>query len=527
MNPDGTVNPNPQPPADPATPISPVPTRDGLTSSNIYYEQDQQQPPVPVVDAPPPPPPPPPPPSPPPPPTPVVSEANPSLTEPVVEEVVVSPRGGKVKKIVLVAIAGLIILGVALLVARLFKPKGLTTPSKETTLTWWGLWDEEQVVKPLIDEYQAQNPKVKIVYVRNSSKDYRERLTSVLAKGTGAPDIFRIHATWLPMLVKEISPVPESVMSPSEMTASYYPSISFFSQANSFAGIPMGYDGLQMFVNEDIFTKANLTPPKTWFELRDTAKALTKVENGIITQAGVALGEVANVDHWQDIVGLMLLQNRVDLNNLAETKAEDVFKFYAMFSKNYGVWDKSLPSSTAYFASGKLAIYFGPSWRALNIKELNPKLKFKAVALPQLPKVQPTDPDVTYASYWIDSVWERSPNADAAWNFMKFISSRESLEKIYQNAVKVRSMGTAYPYVDMADKLADQPILGPLVADAPNAKMWYLASRTFDGTTGLNSQVSKYFEDGLNSIAGSGDVKGALETVAAGVAQVKTQYGIK
>ncbi len=505
MNPDGTNNPQ--------TPADPGPTRDDLTPSNIYYQQDPQQ----MVSTP----------EPLPTPKEVVSPPVVSLAEPepVLEEAVLPKRSFPVKKILIIILAVLAVLGVALLLTR-FASKKTGTVSKETTITWWGLWDEEQVVKPLIDEYQAQNPKVKVVYVRNSSKDYRERLTNALAKGTG-PDIFRIHATWLPMFVKEVSPVPESVMSPADMTANYYPSLAFFSLKDSFAGVPMVYDGLQMFVNEDIFEKAGATPPKTWFELRDTAKTLTKVENGIITQAGVGLGEVSNVDHWQDIVGLMLLQNRVDLNNLADTKAEDVFKFWAMFSKNYGVWDKSLPSSTAYFASGKLAIYFGPSWRALNIEELNPKLKFKAVALPQLPKASPTDPDVAYASYWIESVWERSPNKDVAWNFVKFISSRESLEKLYQNASQVRGMGSAYPYVDMAGKLVDQPILGPLVADAPNAKMWYLVSRTFDGTTGINSQISKYFEDGINSIAGSGDTKGALETVAAGVTQVKTQYGIK
>ena len=524
MNPDGT-NPQSTPQtADPAASTGPTPVRDNLTPSNIYYQQDPQQ----MVSAPPPVPEPVPiaPVAPQPQSQPeLLPEVSP-LAQPAIEEV--APKQGfPVKKILLIALAVLVVLGIVLVLSSLFRSRKSGTTSKETTITWWGLWDEEQVVKPLIDEYQAQNPKVKVIYVRNSSKDYRERLTSALAKGTGAPDIFRMHATWLPMFVKEISPVPESVISPADMATNYYPSTAFFSLKDSFAGVPMGYDGLQMFVNEDLFTKANLTPPKTWFELRDTAKTLTKVENGIITQAGVALGEVANTDHWQDIVGLMLLQNRVDLNNLADTKAQDVFKFWAMFSKNYGVWDKSLPSSTAYFASGKLAIYFGPSWRALNIKELNPKLKFKAVALPQLPKASPTDPDITYASYWIESVWERSPNKDVAWNFVKFISSRESLEKIYQNATKVRGMGSAYPYVDMAGKLTDSLILGPLVADAPNAQMWYLSSRTFDGTTGINSQISKYFEDGLNSIAGSGDVKGALETVAAGVAQVKTQYGIK
>ncbi|MCX6704374.1 MAG: hypothetical protein NTZ07_02910 [Candidatus Woesebacteria bacterium] len=96
---------------------------------------------------------------------------------------------------------------------------------------------------------------------------------------------------------------------------------------------------------------------------------------------------------------------------------------------------------------------------------------------------------------------------------------------MYQNAVAARGLGEAYPRVDMAQLLTDHPILGSVVLQAPGARSWYLASRTFDGPTGINSQLANYFGDAVNAVAGNKQsVTEALATCAQGVAQVLAQY---
>ena len=126
----------------------------------------------------------------------------------------------------------------------------------------------------------------------------------------------------------------------------------------------------------------------------------------------------------------------------------------------------------------------------------------------------------------MEGVWARSKNKDAAWEFLKFLSSKESLEKMYQNAAKLRLFGEPYPRSDMASLLTSDPILGALVLQAPNAQSWYLASRTFDGPTGINSQISKYFEDAVNAVNSGTQADKALVTTAEGVKQVLSQYGL-
>jgi ABC-type glycerol-3-phosphate transport system substrate-binding protein len=171
-------------------------------------------------------------------------------------------------------------------------------------------------------------------------------------------------------------------------------------------------------------------------------------------------------------------------------------------------------------------MYIGPSWRAFEIQQANPNLKFKTVGVPQLPKDSPNQPDITYATYWAEGVWSRSTKKAAAWDFLKFLSTKDSMQKLYQNEARVRMFGEPYPRVDMSSLLGDHPVIGSLIKQAPGAESWYLASRTFDGPTGINSLLSKYYEDAINAAIAGQDIPKALQTVSDGVSQVLSQYGL-
>lgn len=432
------------------------------------------------------------------------------------------PKRGFPKIFIWVGVAIAVII-LALLAINLLKGGGISSNSQ---ITWWGLWEDTNTVQPLIDAYQQAHPGVKITYVAQSQQDYRERLTTALAQG-GGPDIFAFHNTWVPMFRNDLDTMPSSVMSASDYAKTFYPiASSDLTNGSGIVGIPLEYDALALYINTDIFDKSGKTPPTTWDDLRVLARELTvKDDQGVITQAGVAMGRTDNVDHWPEILALLMLQNGVDLSNPTGPAAEGALTFYTLFTTDDGVWDATLPQSTQMFSSGKLAMYFAPSWRAFEIQNANPNLKFKTVPVPQLPKDNPSQPDITYATYWAQGISARSANKARAWDFLKFLSTQDSLQKLYQNASKVRSFGEPYPRPDMANLLADHPILGSITAQAPGAQSWYLASRTFDGPTGINSQIDNYFGDAVNGVvSGTTTVTQALQTVASGIAQVLAQY---
>jgi len=431
-------------------------------------------------------------------------------------------KGDLVKKILIGFLLVLILIGVSFAIYKFVLPKlrGAGAPSSQVTLTYWGLWEPSKAFTQVISDYQKEHPNIKINYTQQSHKDYRERLASAFARGEG-PDIFRFHNTWTAMFKKDLSPIPADIYDAASYEATFYPvARQSLRQGTGYVGIPLEIDGLGLFINEEIFANAGKEPPTSWDELRKVALELTTYDSsGNIQIAGVALGETANVDHWSDILALMMLQNGASLENPTGNLAEDALSYFTLFSRIDKVWNDKLPPSTAAFANGKLAMYFGPSWRALNIKEANPSLDFRVVPVPQLPET-----NIAWASFWVEGVWSRSKNKKAAWEFLKYLSSRQVLQKLYQAQSQLRLFGEPYSRIDMAELLKNDRYLGAYITQASAAQTWYLCSRTFDN--GINDRIIKYFEDAVNSVNQGQSPEKALETAASGVAQVLATYGL-
>lgn len=397
--------------------------------------------------------------------------------------------------------------------------------SGPVTLTWWGLWEPESVYQTVIADYQRLHPNVTVKYIKQSPINYRERLQSAIAKDD-SPDIVKIHNTWLPIFKNNLEPVPQNIFSPDTFKSTFFPVVSSdFLFSNRPYAVPLGIDTLALYVNQDLFNTAGLSFPATWDEFRTTASKLTiRDSSGRVRTSGAALGAASNIDHWQDIISLMMLQAGVDpTNNPGSPEAADALAYYVTFQTRDKVWDETLDRSTLAFAKGQLAMYFGPSWRFFDFKNLNPNLNFRVLAVPQLPggKV------VNFASYWAEAVSKKSKNTKAAFEFLKYLSSDEVLTKLYSAESKLRAFGEPYPKPKMAALLATDENVGPFVLAASSAQSWYLASYTNDGDTGLNSKIGKYYEDAVNSAVKGLDPKTALETVAKGVAQALSAYAAK
>lgn len=423
--------------------------------------------------------------------------------------------------------------GVVLVIAAVLGIKALmsqqsstsTVTTKQVSLTYWGLWEPNEVLSSLIQQFQNQNPGVTITYSQQSAKDYRERLQSAFDRGQG-PDIFRFHNTWVPMLAQQndLSTVPSTVMSSNEYQSTFYPAaVKDLKTANGFAGIPLMTDGLAMFVNKQALAATGKQAPTTWQDFAILAKELTiRDSDGKIQRAGAAMGSANNVDHFSDILGLLILQNGGnpgqpdDANHLVS----DALTFYTQFLRSDKVWDETLPNSTYAFAIEKAAIIFAPSWRAFEIKQINPNIDFAVYPVPQL-----SDTKVNWASYWAEGVSRTSPNADVAWKFLKFLSTKDNLQKMYTAAQSQRLFGEPYPRQDMANLIATDPYVGAFISQAPTAQGWYMSSRTFDN--GINDQIIKYYQDAVNKINQGGTVVETVPSLSSGVSSVLSKYGVR
>lgn len=419
---------------------------------------------------------------------------------------------------------GAIVIGILGYAAYWYKNKqastttGTTTTQEKKTIVYWGLWEPTAVMDQILKDFETQNPGYTVKYVQQSPKEYRERLQAEIAKGTG-PDVFRFHASWVPMLREELSPLPEKVMSTQEFDQTFYPvAVKQLTLNNTIVGMPLMIDGLGLYYNKDIFNIANKTPPKNWDEMKLTASALTIKAGGKITRGGIAMGTASNVEHFSEILALLMLQNGADPSDPTTPKAQEALNFYMDFASKLGVWDTTLPNATVAFAKGDVAMMIAPSWRVHEIKASNPNLQFDIVPVPQLPDTERT----TWASFWAEGVSSKSVQKEGSWLLLKYLSSAEVEKKMYSEASKTRAFGELYSRKDLADQIASSPYVGAYIQDAPFAKAWYLNGYTHDN--GINDHIIKYYEDAIN--AGQGAIAGSANTVKQGMIQVLTQYGM-
>lgn len=432
-----------------------------------------------------------------------------------------SPRSsGTFTKRLLMIVVFLVVLVVLVFVGKIVF--GIIAGSKPVTLTYWGLWENDATVQAMVTDFEAQHPKIKVSYVKQSPRQYRERLEAAIDRGEG-PDIFRFHNTWVPMLIRDLAPVPKTTMTASDFASAFYPVASADLVAGqTILGIPIMIDGLGLYYNEDLLAAAGATPPTTWEEVLALVPKLTVKNDATILTSAIALGTTGNVENFSDILATMLLQNGASLKNPTGKEAEEALVFYHKFADPADpvyTWNATLDNSIYSFAAGHVAMILAPSWRAFDIKQISPNLHFKIVPIPQLP-----GNTITWASYWVEGVSLKSKFQPQAWEFVQYATSKETVTKLYTEAAKTRLFGEPYARVDLGTTLATDPYVGAFTKQASTAKSFPLASRTFDN--GLNDKLIKYLEDAVNGLNGGAAPTAVLETASAGFRQVLTTYGL-
>ncbi len=425
---------------------------------------------------------------------------------------------------------GLIVIGlIAYIIFRLFfgsktQAPVSVTPSPAVTLTYFGLWEPTSVMKPVIDAFQAKNPNIVIDYQMQSSQDYQDRVKIAL-QSSNSPDIVRLHTTWLPLFATDLLPAPPNTLSATELNTNFYPIVGkLLVASNQVYGAPMTAEGLGLFVNTAMLQQKQLQPPKTWEDLLTVAKAVKEADplTGKITRAGVALGNTTNVENWPDIVSLMLLQAGISLTDIQGSEVSTTLTYYTDFVTKHGVWDETMPPSTVAFANEKVAMIIAPSWKARDIKAINPGLSWQVFPVPQLPDVDPTN----WASIWFEGVSKNSKHPLEAWKFVSFLASAEAQQILFDSATTDRGFPQPPANKAVAETASKNPVLAPFIAELPTAKSFYTASMTQDSKTALNSRLIKYLEDAINGLIAHQETPKVVEALHNGFVQVLSQYGL-
>jgi len=315
-----------------------------------------------------------------------------------------------------------------------------TVTITRANITVWGI-DDEKIFTNIAAAYKGQNSGIKITYTKKSPGTYEADLLRAFAAGTG-PDLFEIHHTWLAKYPDILSPAPHDLFPLADFRQTFVDVAgSDFATNTDVYGAPLYVDTLALYYNVDLFNSASIVyPPADWDAFVKDSRQLThRSQLSNILISGAAMGAGKNVENSSDALALLMLQDgspiadkngRVNFKsgtaNSSTSAAEKALQFYTSFARqtdpNYSWSGSGKDSAETAFAQNRVGMILGYSDTRARLLAASPKLRFSVAPVPQPKDVAL---QVNYADYWGFGVYKNSPNARAAWEFLKYMTSSD------------------------------------------------------------------------------------------------------
>ena len=327
-------------------------------------------------------------------------------------------------------------------------------------LIYWRVWEKPEVYESIIAEYEKRHPDVDIVYKQVPYKDYKENLLPSLKENIGppaSPDIFEIHASWLPHYISELAPIPESIYTTEEYINTYHRFVAkaFYANEKMWA-IAMGSNVLSLFYNPVIFAEAGLSdkPPETWNEVLYYCEKISRVGKW-----GLAIGTASTTDQDHNVLEMIAIQKGAEpiARSLGEswvntTGFVEALKFYTDFVTEYQYWSSSAQRDRVEFMDGKLAMFISGSWQVNALQQRGST--FKIAKVPLWDKDNP----YTHATFWGEVVSADCEHSEVAWDFLKFCASSKNMKHFCRETKRPPARK------DLVDwTIQDMPILKPFM----------------------------------------------------------------
>jgi multiple sugar transport system substrate-binding protein len=299
----------------------------------------------------------------------------------------------------------------------------------EITFSLWGSPQEGEVWEQIATAFEAAHPDISVNIDVADWDGYWEKLRVQVAGGS-APDVFAMDAPLYPDWQARgvlLNMQPYIDADPSILEGIYPITLEAYRTDEGLFGLPRDFQTIVLFYNKDMFDAAGVAYPTedwTWEDFRTAAKALTvdKDANGTPEQWGAW----AEVYDMEPLWGPVVWSHGGDVvNPEAGETLIDSPEAMAGFEFIRSVWldDKSMPTSEQLsqygwdgLLSGVAAMGFSGHWSVPEYAGAG--LNLGVAPVPSGPAGRTTM--VNSAGFVISA---STPNADAAWEFVKYATS--------------------------------------------------------------------------------------------------------
>jgi ABC-type glycerol-3-phosphate transport system substrate-binding protein len=332
-----------------------------------------------------------------------------------------------------------------------------------------------------------------------------------MAEGKG-PDIFAIKNTWIPLNTGKIAPLPQNEVRNPFSVQTF--SDTFFQTAekdliqnNAIYGLPLFIDSLALYYNKQLLrdnVPESDKPGRTWEEIKKQSELITKESNTIerYNISGIAFGDTESISRFPDILSALLLDSGVELTNIDNTRSTlaqnkgvhlnnapkkpfleslELFTSFGNSLYKNACWSPSVVSRNPKeqeflpFLEGRVGMIAGYSFTYNLLQKKHEEYRrrgmsvipFSDIGVAPFPHF--VDPEISgkksaLALYFPFTVSKNSEHPKEAWDFLLFLSSKESSQNY------ISKTGKPPARKDLVEEALKDPLFRTFALQASYAK---------------------------------------------------------
>ncbi len=338
---------------------------------------------------------------------------------------------------------------ILLIVSILIISINLNTSKKEDKVkikfSSWGSESELKILKPLIKEFEKENPDIKIEFL-HTPKNYFQKLHLLVASNLAPDVVFLNNINGQMYWANNIFLGLNSFLDNDRLisgTDFFDNALKAFTYKDKIYAIPRDISNLVIYYNKDIFERENISlPGKSWNieEFLITAQKLTKDFNNDGQTDRFGFGFEENPLFWLPFLwsnGGGIIDD--ELKKIIINKPESVkwIQFYADLRNKYHVAPTAGEAGSAtmsqLFMQGKLAMHISGRWSVPRYRK-DIKFDWDVAKFPSGTSGSIVDAD---ASGW--SISKKSKYPQKAWKLIRFLASKKSIDKFTGSGLIVPS----------------------------------------------------------------------------------------
>jgi multiple sugar transport system substrate-binding protein len=333
----------------------------------------------------------------------------------------------------------------------------------EITLAGWGSSPEESaLLEEVLADFEQEHPNIKVKH-EVIADQYMDVMKTRLIGGEG-PDVFYLDAFEAPSLIQTgvLEPLDGYVNKEFDVADFEKPLLKAFQHDGKTYGFPKGYSTLALFYNKKMLSEAGVEVPKTWDELREVSKKLTKGQ------------DVYGFGQNPELARTMFIANALGGQAVKDNKANftdpKVIEALQMYVDQH-LKDKTAaqPSEVGagwtgeMFGQGKAAMVVEGNWAIPYLQTTFPNIEFGTAEVPTINGKKGTM--AFTVSYVMNSASEKK---EASWELISYLTGKEGMEKWTSKGFELPSRKS----VAAKNGFDKDELRSALVAGAPYATVW-------------------------------------------------------